>query len=135
MSPFGFLIVERLLVRMLGDSRYVVRFVPLVCGIGSLWLFKSLALRWLSSRSALVALALFVLSDDLVYYASELKPYSSDLLVGLCALVASARLARHPGDPRSTAIVGLLALAAPWFSFSALFVIAGCGAAWCWSEQ
>ena len=29
-------------------------------------------------QAALVALALFALSDDLVYYSSELKPYSSD---------------------------------------------------------
>ena len=126
LAPFGFLILERLLVGILGASRYVVRFVPLVCGLSSLWLFKSLAVRWLPYASGLVALALFALSDDLIYYASELKPYSGDLLVSLGALAATARL-RGPGDERAMAILGLLALAAPWFSFSSVFVIAGCG--------
>ncbi len=127
LAPFGFLIVERLLVRLVGGSRYVVRFVPLVCGIAALWLFKSLALRWLSYASALVALALFAFSDDLIYYSSELKPYSSDLLVSLGALVTTARLVRQPGDEKAMVILGLLAVAAPWFSFSSVFVIAGCG--------
>ena len=127
LAPFGFLIIERLMVRLWVNSRYVVRILPLVCGIASLWVFKSLAVRWLSFASALVALALFALSDDLVYYSSELKPYSCDLLASLWALSTSARLVTQPGDERAMATLGLLGIAAPWFSFSSVFVIAGCG--------
>ena len=68
LAPLGFLIIERILVGLLGVSGYVTRFVPLLCGIGSLWLFRSLALRWFSWSAALVAMILFAFSDDMVYY-------------------------------------------------------------------
>ena len=75
LAPVGFLIIERVIVGLLGDSGYATRFFPLVCGIVALWLFKSLAFRFLPFAAAMVALALFAFSDDLVYYSSELKPY------------------------------------------------------------
>jgi hypothetical protein len=127
LAPFGFLIIERTLVRVLGDFRLVTRLVPLVCGIASIWLFRSLAFRWLPYSSAIVALLLFALSDDLVYYSSELKPYSGDLAVGLAILLSTSSLLRPPFSERKLAIFGLLALAAPWFSFPSTFIIAGCG--------
>jgi hypothetical protein len=129
LAPFGFMIVERCLVSLFGDSGYVTRIVPLLCAVGSLWLFKKLADEWLSSGSALVALALFALSDDLVYYSSELKPYSSDVTVCLAILLASSRLAHQQLGSGHLATMALLAVVAPWVSFPSSFVIAGCGTA------
>jgi hypothetical protein len=127
LAPFGFLIIERMLVRVLGDFRLVTRLVPLGCGIASLWLFRSLAFRWLSYPSAVLALALFAFSDDLVYYSSELKPYSVDLAIGLAILLSTSSLLRPPSSEKKLAIFGLLAVAAPWFSFPSAFIIVGCG--------
>ena len=76
LAPFGFLIIQRVIIRLLGNWGYATRFFPLVCGIVALWLFKSLAFRLLPFSAAMVALALFAFSDDMVYYSSELKPYS-----------------------------------------------------------
>jgi hypothetical protein len=129
LAPFGFLVIERLLVGWFGASGYVTRLVPVACGIGSLWLFKGLSLRWLSFPAALVALVMFSLSDDLIYYSSELKPYSSDLLVSLAVVTATARAAERPLGPRSLAGLGLLVTAAPWLSFPSAFTIAGAGLA------
>ena len=60
LAPFGFLIIERVIVSLLGDSGYVTRFFPLVCGIAALWLFRSLVFRLLpfaaAGRSGLVRL-------------------------------------------------------------------------------
>ncbi len=129
LAPFGYLIVERCVVNPFGVSGYVTRFLPLVCGLASLWLFKALAQRWLSARAALVALALFAFSDDLVYYASEAKPYSSDVMVCLAVLLAASNLTNQPAHGRRLAMLGLLAVACPWLSFPSSFVVAGCGAA------
>jgi Dolichyl-phosphate-mannose-protein mannosyltransferase len=129
LAPFGFLIVQRVISGLLGDSGYVTRFVPLVCGIVALWLFKSLSFRLLPSTAAMVALALFAFSDDLVYYSSELKPYSSDLALGLAITFATWRLLERPLRVGWLAALGLLVLLAPWFSFPSAFVIAGCGIA------
>jgi hypothetical protein len=83
LAPFGFLIVVRAVVSILGRSPYVTRLLPLVCGILALVAFTVLARRILPRRAALVAIALFAFSDDLIYYSSEFKPYSLDLAVGV----------------------------------------------------
>jgi hypothetical protein len=106
----------------------VTRFLPLVCGIASLWLVRKLAFRFMSAPAAMAALVMFALSDDLVYYSSEVKPYSSDLLYGLAILLVSSDLLDHPLCKGRLAILGVLAAAAPWLSFTSVFMIAGCGA-------
>lgn len=127
LAPPGFLIVERTLVRLLGSSGYVTRFVPLLCGIGSLWLLRSLALRWFSGSVALVAMILFAFSDDLVYYSSEVKPYASDLLIALGLTRLASSMIGQVASGRKLAGFGLLAVASPWFSFPSVFIVAGCG--------
>jgi hypothetical protein len=77
----------------------------------------------------MVALIFFAFSDDLVYYSSELKPYSCDLALALSIqLVASDALGSHP-NIRSTVSLVSLAIAAPWLSFPSVFIVAGCGVA------
>jgi hypothetical protein len=129
LAPIGFLVVERIVISLLGDSGYATRLLPLICGLVSLWLFAKLAARVLSAPAALVALILFALSDDLVYYSSELKPYSSDLAIILAITLLCLKSLDQPLGNRRTAILALFAVVAPWFSFPSAFAIAGCGAA------
>jgi hypothetical protein len=127
LAPIGFLAIERIVVRLLGAARYATRLLPLGCGIASLWLFRRMALRRLPFRAALVALVLFAFSDDLVHYSSELKPYSSDVALGLAILVAASEVLERPLRRRDTALLGLLAVGAPWLSFPSALFVAGCG--------
>ena len=122
------MIIQRMIIGLLGSSGYATRFLPLVCGIASLWLVRKLAFRWMSAPAAMAALFMFALSDDLVYYSSEVKPYSSDLLYGLAILLVSSDLLDHPLCKRRIVVLGVLAVAAPWLSFPSVFMIAGCGA-------
>ncbi len=128
LAPFGFLIAERLLLSVLGTSRYVARFIPWCCGIASLFLFARLARRVLPRRPALVALALFACSDDLIYYSSELKPYTVDLAVGLALSLGALGTLRKPISERLTAALAIGTLLAPWCSFPSAFVVVACGA-------
>ena len=89
LAPLGFLIAQRALMSVLGTSRYASRLLPLACGLISLFLFARLARRILPRRPALIALVLFSFSDDLIYYSSELKPYSLDLAIGLAVSLAA----------------------------------------------
>lgn len=127
LAPMGFLIVERALATLVGSRNYVLRSVPMVAGIVALFLFDRLAARVLPRRAAIVALALFAFSDDLIYYASEFKPYSLDLAFGLAiTLLSVSCLGRAPSSRRITWMAILLAVS-PWFSFASLFIVAGCG--------
>jgi uncharacterized membrane protein len=128
LAPLGFLIVQRALMSILGVSRYAARLLPLLCGVGSIFMFARVAHRILAHRPALIAIALFCFSDDLIYYSSELKPYSLDLAIGLAVTLAALDSLGEPVSGRGAAKMAVLAIAAPWFSFPAVFIVAGCGA-------
>jgi Dolichyl-phosphate-mannose-protein mannosyltransferase len=128
LAPFGFLIAERVLLSVLGTSRYVARFVPLACGIAALFLFARLVRVVLPRRAALVALALFACSDDLIYFSSELKPYSVDLAVGLALSLAVFDALGKPIRGRHVAVLAVGVAVAPWCSFPSVFVVVACGA-------
>jgi hypothetical protein len=129
LAPIGFLIAQRAIMRVLSFSRLASRFFPLVCGISALFLFRHLARRVLPWRPALIALVMFAFSDDLIYYSSELKPYSTDLAVGLALSLASVDSISKPISLRRAVFLGVAVIAAPWSSFPSVFIVAGCGAA------
>jgi hypothetical protein len=129
LAPIGFMISERALMSIIGTSRYACRLIPLCCGIGSLFLFERLAQRVLSPRPALLALALFAFSDDLIYYSNELKPYSTDLAVGLAISLAAVSVGAELPSWRRCLGLAILVVLAPWFSFASTFMVAACGLA------
>ncbi|MGH9367066.1 MAG: hypothetical protein ACRD3M_05260, partial [Thermoanaerobaculia bacterium] len=91
-----------------------------------LFLFRRIAARTLPPKAVPLAVALFALSDPLIYFSSELKPYSLDVLIVLW-LLALVLAARHDTSGRRSPLTGL-ALAgalAVWFSLPAVFVLAG----------
>ena len=76
------------------------------------------------------AVALMALSDELIYFSSELKPYSVDVAAAVAALVLAGVF--EGATSASTArliLAGLAAAALPWFSFPSAFVLAGVGLA------
>jgi hypothetical protein len=127
LAPFAFLIVQRALVKALGDSNFVLRLVPLAAGILSLYLFANLARRVLARRPALIALILFAFSDDLIYYSSEMKPYSLDLVIGLAISLAAWEAITNPTAWHAKVVLAIAVALAPWCSFPSAFLIAGCG--------
>ncbi len=126
-APIGFLIVEKLLYQTLGHSEYVLRLFPFLCGVIALFLLRKVAVDFLGEQAALISLGLFAVSSRLVYYASELKPYSSDVCIALLlyALTTSIRSKRFT-IPRM-ALFGIVGGIAICFSYPAVFVLAGIG--------
>lgn len=86
LAPPGFLAVERAMVR-LPYPVWAGRLIPLLCGVASMFLMRSVAHRYVSPRAVPIAVGLFALDDWLIYYTSELKQYSSDILLTLVALL------------------------------------------------
>lgn len=124
-APVGFLLLEKLAVRAFGEGERALRLAPLLAGLGSLGLVYAVARRWLSHAEALLALALFALSQPLVYYATEVKQYSTDVLVALALLWAAARAFDARPLARGTLVaVGVIGV---WLSHPAVFVAAGVG--------
>lgn len=128
LAPPGFLAAERLAASTLGTGRLALRLVPILGGLASLFLFDRLARRVLGPTAALVALALFALGDDLIYFASELKQYETDVLAALACTLLGFRLADRPSrGPLDLALAAAAGAAAVWCSHPSAFVLAGVG--------
>ncbi len=128
-APLGFLLLTRLAVSLFGPGEYALRLIPLLAGLAALPLFYAVAKRSLQPNAVPLALALFVLSSPLIYYASEVKQYSSDVAVTLALCLAALWFQSKPFTAGRVLIFGLAGAVAIWFSHPAVFVLAGIGVA------
>jgi len=79
-APIGFLFIEKLLVVGLGNIDQVMRLFPLFSGILAIYLFYRIADAHI--KGGMFGVLLFSVSWSLIYYSSELKQYSSDVMIG-----------------------------------------------------
>ena len=70
---------------------------------------------------------MFAVSDDLIYYSSELKQYSSDVAIALACSLMGIAMAPGTASPGRLAGFAAIGAAAVWFSHPALFVLAAVG--------
>ncbi len=85
-APLGFLFLEKLMVRWLGNSEYVLRLYPFSCGIVSLFLFYRALRCSVGYAAVLFGLALFSISNYVIFYSTDLKQYSSDVAIVILLL-------------------------------------------------
>lgn len=91
-APIGFLLLEKMAQSSFGSSEMALRFLPLVCGIASLFLFKAVSSRFLSATGMPIAVGLFAIASPF-YYSTEVKQYSSDVAIALMLyLLADSQL-------------------------------------------
>lgn len=138
-SPFAFLYALKLVYLALGSGEWQFRLIPLVSGLIALPLFAWFVAAMGRGRSArhampwavlLSGMALFAGGKWLVYWSSEVRHYSTDVVI-TCVLYLMALHALR-SDERSAMrrflpllLVGLMVT---WFSLSAIFILGGIGA-------
>jgi hypothetical protein len=122
-----FLIVERLMIRLPLSETYGGRLVPLIAGAASLFAMRDVARRCLSGWAVPAAVALFGMSDYILYYSSEMKPYSLDVLFTLLLTGGALRIGAGDGSRGALARLGVVGLVATWTSYTSCFVLAGVG--------
>jgi O-antigen/teichoic acid export membrane protein len=122
-APAGFLLVERLDVRVFGPTELSLRLFPLVAGVLALVFFAAVARRALAPAAAPVAVVLVAASVPLVYYSSEVKQYSTDVLAGVVLLWAALTVDWAGLRLWRVAALSLGGLATVWFSNAALIVL------------
>lgn len=126
-QPLFFLVIERILVSILGTTDMVLRFFPFFSAILALILFYRYLCRYASRDILPWALALFAFAEPMVYYAGEVKQYSSDLLMAVLALWVFEWIRRC--EYKTGALLWLLAFGAAglWMSNALLFILAAFG--------
>ncbi len=126
-APPGFMLLSFIMVKLFGLSEAVLRFLPLACGIGALFLFKWLGDKILSSTARPIALFLFAVSDALIYYSAEFKQYSCDVLITLALLLWFVHLQQQPLTQRALGWLAVIGSVLIWFSHPAAFILASFG--------
>lgn len=126
-APFGFLIVEKLAIQIFGNNEYALRLFPLLSGIMSLLLFYQLAKRFLRGYAVPIGLAFLASLYYLIYYATELKQYSSDVAVALFSCLLVTEIFRKRLSIKKVILFSVLGALTIWFSHPAIFVLAGFG--------
>jgi hypothetical protein len=127
-SPMGFLWIERFCASLIHPLEYGLRFFPLLCGIISVFAFWRLTRYLLAPIGQAAALSLFSCGHYLIYYSSEVKQYSTEVLVCVTLIWTCLRFREPAPTWGKTLLLGILGAAAIWLSFSAVFILAGIGA-------
>lgn len=122
-SPPLFSFIEKAQIQLWGVHEYALRLFPLLCGIGTIYLFYLLCerlidniyLRWFP-------LWLVAFSGWFIRYATEVKQYSSDIFLGVLLPYLALRGRALPHW--AWGIIGILSV---WVSMSSVFFLAGIG--------
>jgi len=123
--PLGFLAWEWAVVQLLGFSELSLRLIPALSALASVPLFHFLARRVLGKATSgtLLAVALFAVSEPLIRFAGEVKPYATDLLVSLVLLSVAVTWLRAPERGRGLWVLAALAPLAIGISLPSIFLI------------
>lgn len=129
-APWGAMAAFKAVVSVLGESAHSYRSVSLLAVIAVLVLTYFLTTRLAGPTAGLVAVALAGLTNDLNYYATELKPYAMDAAVAALLGLLAVRVFDSPDDRRAKRTLIVAGALAGWVSLPSLFVTGGCGIAW-----
>jgi hypothetical protein len=125
-APAGFLVLVHGFAAVFGSGEKSLRLGSLVFGLGAMPLMWAVARRVLGGGGVLMAVACFSFLGPLIYYSNELKPYSCDVVASLAITLAALRWVENPDFNRAL-IAGFVGVLGIFFSFPAVFVLAGAG--------
>ena len=125
-APIGFLFIEKSLLVLFGNTEYVLRFFPLVSGLLATYLIYRIAREHLGA-AGLFAVLVFSISFWLVYYATELKQYSSDMLVALLLVYLDGNCLKETVRGKDFILLGFFGAISIWVSHPSVFILAGIG--------
>ncbi|HMD54389.1 MAG TPA: glycosyltransferase family 39 protein, partial [Phycisphaerae bacterium] len=125
--PVGFLWLSKFALTVLGTNTLVLRFVPLLAGIGAVFLTWSTVKRFAGRNAALLATGLIACSLQTVRLSTDFKPYSLDLLIAMGYISLALWAIRRPSDWRPLLALILFTVPAIGFSYPCIFIAASVG--------
>ena len=128
-APFGWLVLQRLVLLTFGSSELALRSVPAFFGVATVLVAFFAGRRWLTWPGCAVLVLLCSLGSWISFYAVELKSYSADTFWGLwLPVLAVAAAGASSTEARRKGLVMWTAAAAigHWFSLGASLVLPAC---------
>lgn len=128
-APPLFKLISLAMFNLFGQGwrpEFALRAFPLFCGLLSIPLFFVLVNKIFESKvSKIIATALFSINYNLIYYSSEFKQYSSDVMVALLLLLSGAFINPFKCSRKTLLALAIFYAISFWLSHTALFMLAG----------
>lgn len=121
-APVLFLWIEWGMYHLFGPSELSLRLVPLLAGIIGLLLFRRFCTLTLPPLVAVLAVSMLAVSYFPVRHATEIKPYSFDLMFTLALLLPAVHWVREPERIRWLVLLTALVPCAVAGSYPVVFV-------------
>lgn len=125
-APIGFLFIEKFFAITFSNSDYSFRIFPLLSFYLSIPFFYLLSKQFTKNTFfAYAATALFSINLMLLYYSTEVKQYSTDVLVSIVILYTTLNL--NSRSSKSLALYVIVGMISIWFSNTAVIILFVCG--------
>lgn len=128
-APIGFCLVEKFSILFLSNNELSLRLLPFAAGMVVLPLAFLFALRSVGPFCAVLCMAQLAVIPEAVHHANNLKPYSLDLAIAIGLMLLAWGGGSAVCSRKKLLWLGFWGSIAPWFSFSAVFILFGIGAA------
>lgn len=126
-APPFFACGEKLMTDILGPNEYALRLIPLLAALLSLVLFYRLCRHFIEDQFIVLPLFLFSFGMPILQYATEVKQYSTDVLITLALLLLAIRWPLARLDVKKGVFWALLGVFVVWFSMPGVFILFGVG--------
>lgn len=125
-APPVFLMLEKISFSLFGIGEKALRLVPFLCSVISLPVFYIFSKNFLKSPFTIViANALFSINIYCLYYAQELKQYSSDVLCFMVLFLILNSITTENLNKKNTAIYCTVTTTFPLLSIPSYFLVGG----------
>lgn len=126
-APLGFLLFSKGLGKIFGYSEYVLYFLPLMCGIGSLILSMLIGKKLAGNFGGFIFLLLLVGSQNLLYYTTEFKQYGVEAFCSFLLLYLYVIANSTKGNPKSFVGFYIACMICIVFANTAIFIATAIG--------
>ncbi|KPQ35857.1 MAG: Dolichyl-phosphate-mannose-protein mannosyltransferase [Phormidesmis priestleyi Ana] len=123
-APPLFLWIEEFALNTFGNNEFSLRLYPLLAGLLSLFVFYHFTKLFTARWARPIAIFIFSVQSYFIYFSAELKPYSSDVCVGLLLFMAVGSLASLRPSAKRLWGVGALGVVSIWLSFPSILMMA-----------
>jgi hypothetical protein len=126
-APIGFCVAEKFFLSLFGNNEFALRLLPLLTGIVALFLTFQLVKHFFGPIAAILCTAQLAVMKKSIFYATEAKPYASDLAFALALMLLASSLAQNGRYNMRLINLAVLGTIAVWFSFPSIFILVGIG--------
>jgi len=124
-APLGFLWVEKFATQLLGNNEYALRLFPLIASVFALGIFYRLIVRYSSPLAVPISISIFAFGRHTLYFATELKQYSSDIAIALILFWILNKLHHKILKNQVIIFTAVLGSIVIWFSHPSIFILGG----------